>query len=166
MRGLLLAITGLITTGLAINPPGNDLIHCKSEPTEGFLAESQVLRGPRKRSHIDGSYVRANQSRLLLDTYFHVVTTTPNEITNNQLNRQIEVLNDNFDPYDIQFKLRGIDWTINATWANNTYDYWMKKKLHKGDYKTLNVYFISHLVGGGLGVSSANLLISQSLILC
>ncbi|KAF4976738.1 hypothetical protein FDECE_18440, partial [Fusarium decemcellulare] len=123
-------------------------VRCRSEPPQGFLADSRALQ---KRGLLDKYVVPVNQSKLLLDAYFHVVTATPNEITEEQLHQQIGVLNDNFQPYDIQFKLRDIDWTLNATWANNTYDYWMKKKLHRGDYKTLNVYFISRMTSGGLG---------------
>lgn len=155
MRGIFAVLTGLAAAVVAAGPSSNqNHIRCRSEPSEAFLAESRTLHGRVKRESYH-SHTPRNESSLLLDAYFHVVTATSNEITEDQLHQQIEVLNDNFGPYDIQFKLRGIDWTLNATWANNTYDYWMKKELHKGDYKTLNVYFISRMYSGGLGVSSA-----------
>ncbi|RSM08800.1 hypothetical protein CEP52_004504 [Fusarium oligoseptatum] len=150
MRGIFAVLIGLSAALAAAEPSG---IRCRSEPSEAFLAESETLHVRTKR---ESPYTIRNESSLLLDAYFHVVTATPNEITEDQLHQQINVLNDNLAPHDIQFKLRGIDWTLNATWANNTYDYWMKMKLHKGDYKTLNVYFISRMNGGGLGAEAGS----------
>ena len=55
-------------------------------------------------------------------------------------------------PYGIQYALAGTDYTINTSWASDGAELAMKKKLRKGDYKTLNVYF-QYEIGGNLGVS-------------
>lgn len=149
MRGLFTALGGLATLVAAQNSG----VRCRSEPTEQFVQESRVLQ--EGVTLVNRDVAAANTSKLLLDMYFHVVTATEGEITEDQLQKQAEVLNDNYGPYDIQFTLRGIDWTVNETWAQNEYSYYMKQKLRKGDYKTLNLYFVSSLDGGnGVGFKS------------
>jgi len=56
-------------------------------------------------------------------------------------------------PQGIKFNLAGVDWTINTDWANGKNELAMKKKLRRGDYKTLNIYFLYN-IGGDFGVCS------------
>ena len=59
-------------------------------------------------------------------------------------------------PSKIKFHLKGVTRTINANWSIDTEgsELEMKKKLRKGDYKTLNIYFQKELWEGALGVRS------------
>lgn len=53
----------------------------------------------------------------------------------------MKVLNDNFKPSGISFTLKGSEKTINAQWASDKDQTAMKKKLRKGSYRDLNLYF-------------------------
>ena len=48
-----------------------------------------------------------------------------------------------------QYTIKKIDYTINAEWSSNKGEDAMKKKLRKGDYKTLNLYYIPTLDANG-----------------
>ncbi|KAI4193405.1 MAG: hypothetical protein LQ350_008339 [Teloschistes chrysophthalmus] len=87
-------------------------------------------------------------------TYFHVVTTqaAQGSITQSQLNDQLAVLNRSYGPSGISFTLISSDFTTNDQWATGNYDSTMKPALRKGTYADLNVYFLSDLGGGLLGI--------------
>lgn len=62
----------------------------------------------------------------------------------------MQVLNDNYAASGFSFTLKGTDRTYNANWARDGDELAMKRKLRKGDYKTLNLYYLSDL-GQNLG---------------
>lgn len=65
---------------------------------------------------------------------------------------QLTVMNSAYAPHSIHFNLLGTDRTINSNWAVDGSELAMKKALRKGDYSTLNLYFLKR-VGGAFGVS-------------
>ncbi|KAL8788880.1 MAG: hypothetical protein Q9195_007094 [Heterodermia aff. obscurata] len=89
-----------------------------------------------------------------IQTYFHVVTTQAKagSVTQTQLNNQLAVLNRSYGPSGISFTLVSSDFTVNNNWATGNYDSQMKPALRKGTYASLNVYFLSDLGGGLLGI--------------
>ena len=64
---------------------------------------------------------------------------------------QLDVMNADFLPHGIQFVNRGVDFTINTTWANGDCDMAMKSALRQGTYQALNIYFVKELGDGSLG---------------
>ncbi|KAH7014600.1 metalloprotease 1 [Microdochium trichocladiopsis] len=92
---------------------------------------------------------------LVVDTYFHVVALSKNEsdgyIPQAAMTKQLQVMNAAYQPYGIQFNLKGTDWTINKRWAVDKKTKRMKAALRKGDYKTLNIYFQKRLKDDNLG---------------
>ncbi|PHH89552.1 hypothetical protein CDD83_5788 [Cordyceps sp. RAO-2017] len=54
----------------------------------------------------------------------------------------MDVLNRAYRPSNVHFTLRGIDRTINGDWARGRDGLGMKRRLRRGDYRTLNLYFI------------------------
>jgi hypothetical protein len=68
---------------------------------------------------------------------------------------QLVVLNARFAPSRITFNLKGTTRTVSKSWAvrpNDTDDLAMRKKLRKGDYKTLNLYFQTDAAEGIYGL--------------
>ncbi|KAL8721247.1 MAG: hypothetical protein Q9225_002024 [Loekoesia sp. 1 TL-2023] len=61
-------------------------------------------------------------------------------------------MNKAYNPSGISFTLVSSDFTTNDNWATGNYDSQMKPALRKGTYKDLNVYFLSDLGGGLLGI--------------
>lgn len=61
-------------------------------------------------------------------------------------------MNDSYGPWSITFRVLSTDFTTNNNWATGNYDTQMKPALRKGTYADLNVYFLSDLSGGLLGV--------------
>jgi hypothetical protein len=60
-------------------------------------------------------------------------------------------MNDAYRPSKVEFKHINTTRTINKKWATNGGEVEMKKALRQGEYKTLNLYFLSSLGGGLLG---------------
>ncbi|KAL8646044.1 MAG: hypothetical protein Q9226_007039 [Calogaya cf. arnoldii] len=91
---------------------------------------------------------------LTVNTYFHVVESAARKgsVTPAQMTEQLNVLNRSYGPSGIAFNLLGTDYTVNDNWATGNYDSQMKPALRKGTYKDLNVFFISDLGGGLLGI--------------
>ena len=61
-------------------------------------------------------------------------------------------MNNAYGSYGITYKLISSDFTANNNWATGNYDTQMKPALRKGNYADLNVYFLSDLGGGLLGI--------------
>ena len=61
-------------------------------------------------------------------------------------------MNNAYGSKGITFRLISTDFTTNNNWATGNYDSQMKPALRKGNYADLNVYFLSDLSGGLLGV--------------
>lgn len=66
-------------------------------------------------------------------------------LQNSTLTKQVEVLNTDFGPAGISFVHRDTTHTVNETWALNNDDLGMKRALHRGSYRDLNVYFITQV---------------------
>lgn len=67
------------------------------------------------------------------------------------LNAQLDVINSDFAPHGISFTLEEITRTVNPRWSRDQDEMQMKQELRRGDYKTLNVYFLGGMSGGALG---------------
>ncbi|CRK33883.1 hypothetical protein BN1708_019343, partial [Verticillium longisporum] len=64
---------------------------------------------------------------------------------------QIAVLNQDFAPHDVAFRLAGTDRTVNTGWARDSNEIAMKRALRKGTYKDLNLYTQVTLTNDALG---------------
>ncbi|KAH8592158.1 extracellular metalloprotease [Bisporella sp. PMI_857] len=123
---------------------------CGVQPTEQFITASRNLAAKEAKSpfHTLGK-AYSNASTITIDTYFHVVARSKSlsggYVPPEQLESQLAVLNDNFAPYGFEFNLVSTDYTINRRWASDGNELAMKKALRKGDYKSLNIYFLYNL---------------------
>lgn len=88
---------------------------------------------------------------MTVDTFFHVVSISdkPEEgyLTDEILAEQLQVLNDDYAASNVTFVLKNTTRTVNKAWATDSSEMAMKIALRQGDYKTLNVYFLSDLSG-------------------
>ncbi|KAI9883773.1 MAG: hypothetical protein M1823_004452 [Watsoniomyces obsoletus] len=93
------------------------------------------------------------QRALNVDTWFHLVTSQQRNgsITPEMMDRQFAALQGSFFRHRITFRLLGRTNTINDNWATGTNDTFMKRSLRRGNYGTLNIYFLTSLQGGTLG---------------
>ena len=66
------------------------------------------------------------------------------------MDAQLQVLKDTFAPSGFTWNFKGVEWTVNETWAVDGDELAMKKALRQGTYRTLNVYFQKE-IGGNLG---------------
>ncbi|SPO04001.1 related to Extracellular metalloprotease 1 [Cephalotrichum gorgonifer] len=92
-----------------------------------------------------------------VDLYFHVVTDSANSsegrVTDAQLEKQLLVLNTDYEPAGISFVHRNTTRTVSDTWAHAGDDLGMKRTLRQGGYNALNVYFLTE-VDGYLGFAT------------
>lgn len=65
-------------------------------------------------------------------------------------------MNQEYAGMNVNFVLRSTDYTVNSAWASaqpqSQTEYNMKNALRQGSYADLNLYFLSNLGGGLLGV--------------
>lgn len=78
-------------------------------------------------------------------SYFHVVAKgsrlIDGYIPDFQMSRQLDVLNDAYNPHNITFKWAGADRIIKPEWADNCKEIDMKQVIQRGNYADMNVYF-------------------------
>ncbi|KAE8334207.1 hypothetical protein BDV24DRAFT_170431 [Aspergillus arachidicola] len=90
--------------------------------------------------------------QITIDTYFHVIVGNPpkseDAVSEDELNNQFNILNNDYAPYNITFKLRGIDLTMEERFASGeglVYPpdgiFSMGQQLRVGNFSALNVYF-------------------------
>ncbi|KAJ6780810.1 hypothetical protein PWT90_04576 [Aphanocladium album] len=154
---------------------------CNSQPSDYLLSlHEKIVNGDQQvmdkiakgEQIIQDSLVTGVQSRdspsmtvtkrdtgdlITLDAWFHVVHDDSKSIdggyiTEAKLREQLNVLNKAYDPSNLQFRMKGFDYTQNSTWAKypEQYEQELKTKLHQGDSRTLNVYFVPGLGSGGV----------------
>lgn len=91
-------------------------------------------------------FARSAAATINIKVYWHVTATAQTVaagyLTQATLTKQLDVLNDAFAPHGVSFTQAGVDWTINADYANDRAELAMKKALRKGTYADLNVYFL------------------------
>ena len=94
----------------------------------------------------------------VVPTYFHVVSTKAKQkqTTQAMLSKQLQVMNQGYAGTGFSFELVDTDFTVNDEWATLDVEdaavQDMKKKLRKGTYAELNVYFMTDLANGILGM--------------
>lgn len=64
---------------------------------------------------------------------------------------QIDEMNSAYSTSSFQFSLQNISYTENESWSNNGDDMAMKRALRKGDYASLNLYFVATIEGTVVG---------------
>lgn len=129
--------------------------------TEEFLSTVSSLHS----DHVNGSRAARRRAALVrirqavpisVPTYFHIVTTAASQgqITQLMANDQIAAMNTAYAPYNIQFALENVSFTVNDAWAvgAGSDDTAMKTALRQGTYSALNIYFQTNLTGDILGI--------------
>ena len=108
---------------------------------------AQVAAGPSTAA------VQAH-APIVVSTYAHVVTSSAKQgrYSQTQINNEIAYMNNAYGSHGITFSLKSTDFTVNNNWATGNYDSTMKPALRKGTYASLNLYFLSDLGGGLLGI--------------
>ncbi|KAK6505639.1 hypothetical protein TWF481_007530 [Arthrobotrys musiformis] len=124
---------------------------CGSTKVPGALKEqARAFQRANARSSFPAA-VAANRT-LVIETYFHVIASDETEengwVPEEKLQKQLEVMNDNYKQTGVRFSLKDTTRTVNKEWAvapvdedDKTVELAMKRKLRKGGYAALNVYF-------------------------
>lgn len=103
----------------------------------------------------DDVFTTEAAAKIKVQVYAHVVTgqNKKGRYSRDQIQRQINVMNGAYGKYGISFALQSIDFTVNDEYAKGKPDTFMpaKRKLRKGSYRDLNLYFVSNLYKNLLG---------------
>ncbi|KAM4055770.1 hypothetical protein HRG_008376 [Hirsutella rhossiliensis] len=123
----------------------------------GFEAGTLARRGD---SGLDGSSFKDDGSPIYIDTYVTVVATGHDVehgyVTQENVDKQLGVLNEAFRGADISFKHMETKWYSEPVWwTSDDRDLDQKKRLmramlHRGNYKTLNLIYITEMSPAGL----------------
>ncbi|KAH6689802.1 metalloprotease [Plectosphaerella plurivora] len=112
-----------------------------AEPDAEHRAFSKLLGVQEERR--GGNFTE--RAPISVGVYFHVVassqTVAGGYLTDKHLADQLAVLNQDYAPHQISFRLLGTDRTVNTGWARDSNEIAMKTALRKGTYKDLNLYF-------------------------
>ena len=113
-----------------------------ARPGRGLIAIHRQLRDRRIRRRASPS-----TSIYTVDTFFHIVSTQDQSktVTHDMIANQLGILQAAYASSNISFQLRGVDHTVNNTWATDQNDADMKLALRRGNYSTLNIYFQTNL---------------------
>lgn len=65
----------------------------------------------------------------------------------------MDILNQFYKDTGFVYKLIDTDWTVNQSWALNADDLLMKTKLRRGNFRALNLYYITDIGSGNTGFS-------------
>ncbi|KXJ90451.1 hypothetical protein Micbo1qcDRAFT_226407 [Microdochium bolleyi] len=100
----------------------------------------------------------SGNNTIQVGVYFHVIaedtSVAGGYIPAPRLTQQLSVLNKAYNPHGINFTLAAnATYTVNKNWARDRDTNSMKRKLRKGGYGDLNIYFQTAL-GGGSGTGS------------
>ncbi|RSL80500.1 hypothetical protein BHE90_001263 [Fusarium euwallaceae] len=108
-----------------------------SDPTQEQLDNVATLKAIEETARI------ATRASITVDTYFHVISSSSSKyITQKQLQDQLAYMNESYGPHGVNFRLVDTSFTTNANWAAGNGEVAMKRQLRKGDYSTLNLYFV------------------------
>lgn len=101
------------------------------------------------------NYVReanlASDKATVVPIYWHVITSgSSGNVSQSELDAQMDVMNAAFGPYGFSFYEAGADWTNNSSWYSMTAsgEAAAKAALRQGGPESLNVYIAG--IGGGL----------------
>ncbi|KAM5349397.1 hypothetical protein ACJ41O_005902 [Fusarium nematophilum] len=123
------------------------------EPSAEHIGMSKVLAAQEARAAESGNLTA--RATINVGVYFHVVassqTVSGGYLTDKMLSDQLDVLNRDFAPHDIEFRLLGTDRTVNSGWSTDGNELAMKQSLRKGTYGDLNIYFQTRLRQNALG---------------
>lgn len=116
------------------------------QPTEEQNLLAQNLQILESEARAAGNSSRLAAATINVNVYWHVVASSNSVsggyLTQATLDRQLQVMNDDFAPAGVSFVQAGVDWTVNSGWASDTQELAMKRALRKGTYADLNIYFI------------------------
>lgn len=125
-----------------------------------------MIKGFREAERIDKlGLSRREETTINIPLYMHAVvnsTNADNVLDERTLHKQFDVLADRFAPHDIRFTLRGTDRLVDDDyargWSNPMWPGHMIKT-RKGDYATLNIWYVTNMdpaTGGACSVPSSN----------
>ncbi|RPB03283.1 hypothetical protein L873DRAFT_1787093 [Choiromyces venosus 120613-1] len=113
------------------------------EPSLEMLEVSKKFAQEAAEAEVNGQLIAA--AVVTIPVWFHVLrsgtSVSQGNIPRSQLTAQFRVLKKAFASTGFSFTLAGTTRTTNSAWFNDRDEAGMKAILHKGDYKTLNVYF-------------------------
>ncbi|KAJ5619570.1 Extracellular metalloprotease [Penicillium lagena] len=118
---------------------------CATEdPDESLLGELQRLKSNEAQSDPTA------EGRLLpieIDTWFHIIRSEAetDQVSQEMVAAQLSILQYAYMNTTISYRLQGVTWHVNDTWARNEDELGMKRALRQGSYQTLNVYFQTDL---------------------
>ncbi|KAJ6779967.1 hypothetical protein PWT90_03345 [Aphanocladium album] len=105
--------------------------------------EKQAAKNPNAKPAAD----------VTVPVYLHVIAASQSKddgyLSDADVTSTINGMNKHYKGLGFQFSVKGIDHTINTSWASDGDEMAMKKKLRKGDYRTLNLYFLPKLSPNG-----------------
>ncbi|CEJ90123.1 hypothetical protein VHEMI05927 [[Torrubiella] hemipterigena] len=125
-----------------------------SHNNEACPKEHANLQAAAKTEPKDKTGRLVARDSYIVKTYVHIVTSTAaaaRAITDETIKKQIKVLNDNYAATHAIFDLKGTTRSVNATWATDYDEEWMKRDLRQGNYADLNLYYLEELEDDNLG---------------
>ncbi|KJZ72122.1 hypothetical protein HIM_08495 [Hirsutella minnesotensis 3608] len=161
---LLLCILTLWTHALQAGSRKNRYRCATSKPDVNLLLTTRAFaKNGEACIRADKDYVPPQRT---VDVYMHIITSSQAGMgpSDDMMLDQMDVLNKAFRAVNVQYNLQGIARIVNDSWAygpsqisegdhdvDNPAAFEMKRQLRRGDYKTLNLYYVESIpddIGG------------------
>ncbi|KAG8906553.1 hypothetical protein FRB99_006667 [Tulasnella sp. 403] len=132
---------------------------CGNNPSPEKIAQAEAHFVKHKQSAV--SIASASTSNIKIPVYWHAIqqddTADGGHVTADQMDDQIKVLNEAYNPAGISFELVQSNYTTNAEWfttlgPESEVNDEVKSQLRQGDEATLNLYSTGFVSGTGQGL--------------
>ncbi|PFH57881.1 hypothetical protein XA68_14452 [Ophiocordyceps unilateralis] len=142
-------LTGLLVASALATPVPQDIDVADDDRAErcvGVEERQEIYDSHKLMVALEKNHT-CNYSHINVDVYIHVILglDTDWNITSDVIERQVEILNKNYQPADISFTLQRAKWITDPDWdrGDNLVD--MQKALHEGGSNALNIYYVSRV---------------------
>lgn len=129
-----------------------------AEPHAGLIAEHAAHADEQTAFQSISSEQLDAEPTIDVNAYVHVITTSSDASTYTQkmVDDQMQVMNEAYNRYGVQLSYVNTSYTVNDVWAaaesGSDTELQMKSSLRSGTYADLNLFFMSNLGDGLLGI--------------
>jgi hypothetical protein len=146
---LSISLLGAVASVIALTTPFSNM-ECGNQPSNDVV---RLIEADFPAYNVDSD---VHPTAVTLNVIFHVIakdnTFQGGNILDAQIQKQIQVLNQDFAQTGITYRLVAIDRTINPNWfdiaANGAPQRQMKQTLRKGSVADLNIYSVGSIMDG------------------
>ncbi|KJZ75369.1 hypothetical protein HIM_05295 [Hirsutella minnesotensis 3608] len=160
-KSILLAGSLATAVTAAVVPASNSSVpkrpsarpECKLQPNAEFMTLAKQF-AQNSTNNTPGNQPAAPAQPVDVKVFLHSIASNEQALMSNEtVTAQMKALNDGFAGANIRFQLQGVDRVVNETWDLAKDPISMQRRLRKGSYSDLNLYFARFAEDGEEGTA-------------